>query len=122
MGALTEPISATTFDASGLAARTFARRAFEAVIWGMPAVNDTQGRPLEGDATRSSRSSLTPEIRTNSDDSVDVYFAPRAPVGTESNWIPTRPNERFEVAFRFYGPAAPVFDKTWRLPGIEKVL
>jgi hypothetical protein len=27
---------------------------------------------------------------------------------------------QFEVLFRFYGPEKPVFDKTWKLPDIEK--
>jgi len=25
------------------------------------------------------------------------------------------------VVFRFYGPEKPLFDKTWKLPDIEKV-
>jgi len=51
---------------------------------------------------------------------VDVYFGPSAPAGDESNWIPTSPSGEFEVLFRFYGPEKPLFDKTWRLPEIEK--
>ncbi len=57
----------------------------------------------------------------NRDGSVDVYFAPQAPAGEESNWVPTDPNGRFEALFRFYGPEKPLFDKTWVLPDIEKV-
>jgi len=41
-------------------------------------------------------------------------------VGKESNWIPTNPRGGFEVLFRFYGPEKPLFEKTWRLPDIEK--
>jgi hypothetical protein len=26
----------------------------------------------------------------------------------------------FEVLFRFYGPKKPLFDKSWKLPDIEK--
>jgi len=29
--------------------------------------------------------------------------------------------QRFEVLFRFYGPEKLLFEKTWRLPDIEKV-
>ena len=43
------------------------------------------------------------------------------PPGKESNWVPTDPNGKFEVLFRFYGPQKPLFDKTWKLPDIEKV-
>jgi len=52
---------------------------------------------------------------------VDVYFGPKAPAGKESNWVPTRTNRGFEVLFRFYGPEKQLFEKTWRLPDIEKI-
>ena len=67
-----------------------------------------------------SRSSQTPGLQTNTDGSVDVYFGPKAPTGKESNWIPTSPDGGFEVLFRFYGPEKPLFDRTWKLPDIEK--
>ena len=38
-----------------------------------------------------SRSSQSPGLQTNADGSVDVYFAPKAPDGKESNWVPTDP-------------------------------
>jgi len=68
-----------------------------------------------------SRSSHTPGILENDDGSVDVYTGPEAPAGRESNWIPTRADGGFEVLFRFYGPQPPLFDKTWRLPDIQRV-
>jgi hypothetical protein len=69
----------------------------------------------------SSRSSNTLGLQKSSDGSVDVYFGPKAPAGKESNWIPTSAEGKFEVLFRFYGPEKPLFDKTWKLPDIEKV-
>jgi len=66
-------------------------------------------------------SSQSPGLQTNADGSVDLYFAPKAPDGKASNWIPTDPKGRFEALFRFYGPDKPLFDKTWVLPDIEKV-
>ena len=68
----------------------------------------------------SSRSSNTPILTRNADTSADIYFGPKAPSGKESNWIPTDPNGKFEVLFRLYGPQKPLFDKTWKLPDIEK--
>ncbi len=68
-----------------------------------------------------SKSSQSPDLQTNADGSVDVYFAPKAPAGKESNWIPTDAKGRFEALFRFYGPEKPLFDKTWVLPDIEKI-
>ena len=68
----------------------------------------------------SSRSSQTPGLQKNGDGSVDLYFGPKAPSGRDSNWVPTSAGGRFEVLFRFYGPTKALFDKTWRLPDIEK--
>ena len=68
-----------------------------------------------------SRSSETPGLQTNNDGSVDVYFGPAALSGKESNWVPTSSEGGFEVLFRFYGPEKPLFDKTWKLPDIERV-
>jgi hypothetical protein len=69
----------------------------------------------------SSRSSNTPKLQKNADGSVDVFFAPKAPAGKESNWVPTDATGRFEVLFRLYGPEKAFFDKTWVLPDIEKI-
>lgn len=60
-----------------------------------------------------------PKMNKNADGSVDVYFAPKAPEGFESNWIPT--GEDFFLLFRLYGPDKPLFEKTWTLPDVEKV-
>jgi len=68
-----------------------------------------------------SRSSQTPGLQKNSDGSVDVYFGPNPPAGHESNWVPTSSDGGFEVLVRFYGPEQPLFEKTWRLPDIERL-
>jgi hypothetical protein len=69
----------------------------------------------------SSRSSQTPGLNKNADGSVDIYFGPNSPGGKESNWVPTKSGAQFEVLFRFYGPEKALFEKTWKLPNIEKV-
>jgi hypothetical protein len=56
----------------------------------------------------------------NADGSVDLYFAPQAPEGLESNWIPT--GEDWFVVSRLYGPGPSYFDRTWKLPDIANVL
>jgi hypothetical protein len=70
---------------------------------------------------RSSRSSQNPDLQENADGSVDVYFGPKAPAGKEPNWVPTHAQGKFEVLFRLYGPEKPLFDKSWKLPDIEKI-
>ena len=57
-------------------------------------------------------------MATNDDGSVDIYFAPKAPEGRQSNWIPT--GEDFFLIFRLYGPEKPLFDKTWTLGDVLK--
>ena len=59
------------------------------------------------------------KMKTNQDGSVDVFFAPQAPKGMESNWIPT--GEDFFLLFRLYGPDESLFEKTWTLEDVEKV-
>jgi hypothetical protein len=70
---------------------------------------------------RSSRSSQNLDLQKNADGSVDVYFGPRAPAGKEANWVPTSANGQFEVLFRFYGPEPALFEKTWKLPDVERL-
>jgi hypothetical protein len=57
----------------------------------------------------------------NTDNSVDVYFGPKAPAGKENNWIQTIPGKGWFIMFRLYGPLEPWFDKTWRPGEIELV-
>jgi hypothetical protein len=59
--------------------------------------------------------------KINGDGSVDVYFSPEMPPGEEKNWIKTVPGKGWFTFFRFYGPLEPLFDKTWKLPDIEKL-
>jgi len=84
-------------------------------------VYDRATHALIRDQRWSSRSSQTPDLQKNDDGSVNIYFGPKAPVGKESNWVPTRPSSEFEVLFRFYGPEPALFEKTWRLPDIERL-
>jgi len=58
-------------------------------------------------------------VEANADDSVDLYFGPKAPEGREKNWIQTVPGKGFWLLFRLYGPLEPWFDKTWRPGKIE---
>jgi len=84
-------------------------------------VYDRATHALIRDQKWSSRSSQNTGLQKNADGSVDVYFGPKAQVGRESNWVPTSANGQFEVLYRFYGPEKPLFDKTWKLPDIEKI-
>ena len=67
----------------------------------------------------SSRSSQT--ATKNADGTVDVFFGPKAPTGKEASWVPTNPSGKFELLFRAYGPEPAFFEKTWRLPDVERI-
>jgi hypothetical protein len=84
-------------------------------------VYDRASHALIRDMPRSSRGSQSQGLQKNADGSVDIYFGPKAPAGKDSNWVPTNPSGQFEVLFRFYGPEKPLFDKTWKLPDIERI-
>lgn len=57
----------------------------------------------------------------NPDQSVDVYFGPKAPDGKENNWIQTIPGKGWFTILRLYGPGKTWFDKTWRPGEVELV-
>lgn len=82
---------------------------------------DARTHALIRDTPCSSRASTSQGLVVNDDGSVDVYFGPTSPDGASSNWVPTKACNAFEVLFRFYGPDKPLFDKTWKLPDIDKV-
>ena len=35
--------------------------------------------------------------------------------------MPTKPGREFELMFRAYAPTKALFDKTWKLPDVERV-
>jgi hypothetical protein len=84
-------------------------------------VYDHDTHALLKDMTRASRSSQATDMVKNADGSIDIFFGPDAPAGHEKNWIPTKRGEKFELLFRAYQPARPLFDKTWTLPDPVKV-
>jgi hypothetical protein len=64
--------------------------------------------------------SYNQKTRKNPDGSVDIYFAPERPAGQENNWVTTAKGGQWFVIFRLYGPDKAFFDKTWKLPDIER--
>lgn len=71
--------------------------------------------------SRASRSSQIPELQKNADDSIDIFFGPKAPEGKNSNWVPTDPSRKFELMFRLYAPTEEFFKKQWLLSDVEKM-
>ena len=82
---------------------------------------DRETHALIKGVDRASRASNAADLAKNADGSVDIWFGPKAPEGKEMNWVPTDPDRRFELMFRFYAPTKALFDKAWTLPDVEKV-
>jgi hypothetical protein len=93
-----------------------ARRYWSAVVY------DRSTHAFIRNVIRPGRSSQSTGIQKRADGSFDIYFGPEAPSGKHANWIPTLAGVQYEVCLRFYGPDQPLFDKTWKLPDIEKVM
>ncbi len=62
------------------------------------------------------------ELREEADEqSVDLYFGPRAPKGEERRWIQTMPRKGWFAYLRIYGPEPAAFDGRWKPGDFEKV-
>jgi hypothetical protein len=73
---------------------------------------------IDNDQQRGDRGSRDPDLRSNDDGSVDLYFGPTAPEGQESNWVQTVPGRHWFSYFRFYGPLEGYLDRSWKLGDI----
>ncbi len=62
------------------------------------------------------------ELTYNEDGSLDIYIQAKAPEGKESNWLPsTQAGEEFELTFRMYYPEETIINRSWQMPGVQKV-
>ena len=84
-------------------------------------IYDRETSSLIRKSARAGLDSYDEQMKRNPDGSVDIYTGPKSPKGQEANWIPTVAGKGWFPFFRFYGPDEPLFQKTWRLPDIEKV-
>ncbi len=85
-------------------------------------VYDGQTRSiLETDQKLGGLDSNQPDLKKNADGSVTVWFAPKAPVGHETNWVQTMPGKGWNSLLRLYAPLEPWFDKTWKPGDFERV-
>ncbi|MGB0838159.1 MAG: DUF1254 domain-containing protein [Flavobacteriaceae bacterium] len=57
----------------------------------------------------------------NPDGSLDLYIQAEAPRGYQSNWLPVEAGADFELTFRMYWPEESILNRTWMMPGVQKV-
>jgi hypothetical protein len=85
-------------------------------------VYDTNTRSeIVTDQHKAAIRSLFEKPKPNPDDSIDLYFGPKAPLGKENQWVKTIPGDGWFIYFRLYGPQAPAFNRTWKLNNIVEV-
>ena len=85
-------------------------------------VYDTETRSQvatdQGNAALRSLFELKNKMTNNT---VDLYFGPKAPDGQDGQWIKTIPGKGWLVYFRIYGPLQPAFDGSWKPGDFEEV-
>jgi hypothetical protein len=85
-----------------------------ALFWAATAYNITDGTMPETPQLLPSINGFN-KVTTNSDRSVDLWFAPEKPSDVAaSNWIQTVAGRNFLVALRLYGTGVEFFDQTWK--------
>lgn len=70
--------------------------------------------------TEKFRLSSKDRLQVNRDGSVDLHLSPLPPAGLESNWLATRPGEKFYACVRFNGPQPALPKKAWVLGDFEE--
>jgi hypothetical protein len=53
------------------------------------------------------------KLKNNLDDSIDIWFGPKAPEGMENNWLQTIPGKEWYIVIRLYDLLEPITDQEW---------
>ena len=87
-------------------------------FWSIVMYDPQTRSELQTDQPFPSISSQRTPLVKNEDGSITIYVGPEnhAPEDKKANWLQSRANKGFFVAFRLYGPLEPWFNKTW-IPG-----
>jgi hypothetical protein len=85
-------------------------------FWAFTVYNSQTRSLLETDQKTAGVDSNEQGMKKNADDSVTIWFGPKAPSGQQKKWVQTVPDEGWFVILCLYGPLEPWFDKTWK-PG-----
>ena len=92
-----------------------------ALFWAVTAYNITDGTMPETPQLLPSINGFN-NVATNSEGSVDLWFAPEKPADVpKSNWIQVIGGRNFIVALRLYGTGVRFFDQTWKPDDVVRV-
>jgi hypothetical protein len=89
-------------------------------FWSITLYDNVTRGPLVTPQGAADMSSRRPDLVTNADGSVDVFFGPTRPAGA-TNWVQTLPGKGWFPYFRFYAATEAYFDKSWQLNDIEEI-
>ena len=89
------------------------------IFWSV-VVYDCDSRSVLDDGQRCRGLSAYTSI-PNADGSVDLYFGPRPPNGSEKNWIRTVAGKGWYPHLRFYSPLEPDVEYSWTPGDIVEV-
>jgi hypothetical protein len=89
-------------------------------FWSVTLYDNVTRGPVITDQGAADLSSRKPDLVTNADGSVDVFFGPQKPANA-TNWVKTNSGKGWFPYFRFYSPKEGYFNKSWQLNDIEKV-
>ncbi|MGF6396232.1 DUF1214 domain-containing protein [Pseudomonas plecoglossicida] len=90
-------------------------------FWALTVYNRDTMAFIYSDTNRTTLSSYDLDaMKKNADGGVTIYIGPKAPVGQESNWIPTA-GKRPLPAMRFYGDTEALNDKSFKLSDFELI-
>ena len=81
---------------------------------------DQDGFLVENVIDRYSIGNRTEGLKYNADGSLDIFIQNQAPLGFESNWLPT-PSGAFNLTLRAYLPQEALLNQTYRLQGVQPV-
>jgi hypothetical protein len=86
------------------------------LFWSVTLYDAQTRSEVDTDQAQAALRSLFENLGGDGTGSVDLYFGPTRPPGSDGRWIQTVPGRGWFCYFRTYGPSAPAFDGSWR-PG-----
>ena len=90
-------------------------------FWSFTLYDNLTRGPLLSPQGAAEISSRKDGLDENSDASVDLYFGPSKPAGSNANFVQTVPGKGWFTNFRLYGPTETYFNKQWALPDITEI-
>jgi hypothetical protein len=89
-------------------------------FWSVAAVDGDRLQVISNPLNRHALNSKS-ALKPNADGSLTLAFGPRQPEGVpESNWLPTPAGKRYNLTYRFYGPAKEVAGGTYHPPPLVR--